>query len=333
MAERGPGLPFTTGWKNYQLPWTELVDGKGLTNVINVNCPMNIYVNDDVFFNAPNVNDYAFTMTSDFGGDQVGAGASHWRMGRYWIDGTANASYSGTAKKMKLGSAVDSTGRHGKALYAVNASTQNDYHEARQLPNPASPSDMQEVITIEPGLHMGWSGTSATAYANDDKFSFRIDLDYVKQLPKQYNNVWSTWVYLPKDANDITYTDDLPSELNELPFTVVVNPIKFGPKQLFSDISMLTAKDYGLTIKLHYQALGNDWPSFSGHTDIITVCDDIDFSIGQTVHEIAPMHMAAGGTGSQRAGKMRMTLQFPSTHVSEAEMMIGQYVQILIIPQ
>ena len=62
MAEKGPGLPYSTQWKRYQLPWTELVDGKGLTDVINTNCPMNIYVNDDVFFNAPNVNDYAFTM-------------------------------------------------------------------------------------------------------------------------------------------------------------------------------------------------------------------------------------------------------------------------------
>jgi hypothetical protein len=334
MATRGPGLPYSTGWKRYQLPWTELVDGKGLYDVVNTNCPMNIYVNDDVFFNAPIVNNYAFIMTNDGLGDQVGASTSHWRQGSYWINGTGHATYSGTDKKMKLGSAVDATHRHGKAVYGMNASTQNTYHEARQLPNPASPSDMQEVITIEPGLHMGWSGTNAAAYSDDDQFGFKIDIDYVKQLPKQYNNVWSSWVYAPIVANDVSYTADLPTELNELPFTIVINPIKFGPKQSFGDISLLTAKDYGLTTKLHYLTRGQDWPAAVGdHQNALTVATDIDYSVGQTTHEVAPMHMAAAATGSQRATKMRMSFEFPSTHVSEATMIPGQYLQILIIPQ
>ena len=63
MATRGPNLPYVTGWKRYQLPWTELRDGKGL-NVTDDRLPMNIYVNDDVFFNAPNVNNYALRVFS-----------------------------------------------------------------------------------------------------------------------------------------------------------------------------------------------------------------------------------------------------------------------------
>jgi hypothetical protein len=66
---------------------------------------------------------------------------------------------------------------------------------------------------------------------------------------------------------------------------------------------------------------------------MLTLAEDIDYSVGHTTHEVVPMHMAAVSSGSQRATKMRMSLEFPSTHVSEATMIPGQYLQILIIPQ
>jgi hypothetical protein len=349
MAGLGPKLPWATPWKRYQIPFTRLERGKGIRAESSVgpwNHPsgtgaMDIYVNDDVFFTlSSTINPYKFTMTNGgLANDFIGASANHWQSNRYWIDGFEGVNTA--ARKMRLSQPANDTDEAAKAcINVVNPGTDSVYFKKRDTEN--SLGNKAELITIEPGLHFAFNTTDPKLYETDDYYEFTLDYDYLRKLPKQYDGTWSCWMHVPRTAGDYTYSQDLPSELNLRNFSVYINPIRFGPKQFFTDIDAATAKDFGLTAYLISKPKGEDWlgehdvahalSSTTSNETVRPISLDTDFSIGDFSNMQVPMHHSADDAGAERQHDLRLELTFPDITVGPAIMMRGQYIQVVIIP-
>ena len=331
MAIKGPGVPYATPWKNYQLPWTRLTDGKGLKDVVTVNLGLDIYINDDILLDYPRTTQYTIGMQNDIGGDFFGAGTSTYERSMFWIDGTSGT-YTSTGNKIRLGLPDNISDRHGKAMVnVVSPEVESDYSRARGI--TGSTGNGQEIITIEPGLHFGFQSDSPTAHATSDRVRFSLDSDYIQSIPKDYNNVWTSWMYVPISGDDITLSQNLPSELQLKSFSVHVNPIRFGPKQLFTDILGGTAKDFGLSWYLQRKSKGQDWAALDFEAQhVIIGTADKDYSAGEIDRDVATMHFPSMLSGAERLQDMRIAFKFQSVTLSEATMILGQYLQVVIVP-
>ena len=351
MANYGPDLPYSTPWRRYQMPFTRLELGKGISEEAMVgpwNHPsgtsaMDVFVNDDAFFTfATGPDRYRFAMTDDASGDFIGAGASHWVSNEFWING-GKGLYTGTDKKMRLGKPVNDKDFAGKAcINVVTADTDSAYYLAKDTESRVG--NKVELITVEPGLHIAFATTNKTAYATNDYYDFTLDYDYLRQLPKEYNGVWSCWMYVPIDSGEYTYSHDLPSELNIRGFNIYLNPMRIGPKQKFTDISAIVAKDFGLTGYVISKPKGEAWlgehviptpfPSSPvANQTVKEISTDIDFSIGDLSRRSVAMHHSATHQGGERQDDLRIELRFNDTTVNTAEMIAGQYIQVVIVPQ
>jgi hypothetical protein len=340
MAVRGPNKPYATDWKRYQLPFTRLEEGKGLTGVTgtgelaNATNGLDVYINDDVFWKQGAFSDIQrhFVMTDDAGGDFIGASANQWTTNKYWLDGTSGATSS---RKMRLGTVNNASNASGKALINVgNPDTDSVYYQKRQLLN--SRGNNVELITIEPGLHIGFLSEVNTVYASGNKWGFKLDWDYLNNIPRDYNGLWSCWMYVPVSAEDWTVSQNIPTELAIRGFSVLINPIQYGPKQEFTDISGLTPKDFGLSWQVVRKMKGEDWITPSGsifaNESVVIGQIDKDYSIGSTDFEHASMHLPGAAAGAEREQDMRLEINFPSITLAEATMQAGQYIQVVLSP-
>ena len=349
MANLGPGLPYATPWRRYQMPFTRLERGKGIKAESSVGpwthpsgtAAMDIYVNDDAFFTlASPLESYKFTMTDGgLANDYIGASANHFQNNMFWTNGLQGINTN--PRKMRLSQPANDTDEAAKAcINVVNPGTDSVYFKERDTENRVG--NKAELVTIEPGLHFAFNTTDPKIYANNDYYEFTLDYDYLRQLPKQYNGAWSCWMHIPCDAGDYTYSQNLPSELNLRAFSLYMNPIRFGPKQEFTDISAVTAKDYGITTYLISKPKGEDWlgthviaQPFGVDTANETVklmSLDADFSIGDSTDFHAPMHHSALDAGAERQQDLRLELTFPDITVGPATMIRGQYLQMVIVP-
>ena len=330
MAVRGPSPPYATPWRNYQLPWTRLTSGKGLKDVISNNIGLDIYINDDTILDYPGCDFYNFDMTSDIGGDIIGYSNGHWLQSQYWISGGTGA-FTGSDKGMRLGLPSNADARHGKALInVISPETESDYSMARGL--KGSTGNGQEILTIEPGLHMGFQSNSATSYLTNDRLRFSLDKDYIRNLPKDYNNIWTCWLYVPTNYDDGTISQNLPSELQLTDFSIHINPLRFGPKQLLTDVSSGTAKDFGLTWRLQTKPKAAPWRTVANNKTVVLGTADKDYSVGDVDRGTAVMHRSAIGSGAEREQDLRIELTYPSLTMQEAIMIPGQYLQVVITP-
>tara|TARA_R110000824_G_scaffold129621_1_gene291143 strand:+ start:2835 stop:3848 length:1014 start_codon:yes stop_codon:yes gene_type:complete len=336
MATR-TGKPYSTDWKSYQLPWTRLEVGSGLTTKTEAGAMgvagqgLDVYINDDAFFldsKVPN-GAYAFGMThhaSVSGGDFIGATSGKWTSNAYFTGGTPGAIHD--TRKMRLGTPADADDRHGKALINVVSPEVETVHSlARGL--VGSTGNTQEIITVEPGLHIGFQNTSHTIYGDDAKTDIVLDYDYISKLPKQQHSVYTCWMYVPENSGDVTESLYLPSELQLNSFNIIVNPMRFGPKQLFSQIS--TTKDFGLTVGVETKPRGSSvWST--NNTGVITGSTDLDYSIGDIDVFTAAVHRSGLGQGGERQQDMKITLTFPDISLSPAIMTPAQHLQVVLIP-
>jgi hypothetical protein len=347
MPNLGPGLPYATPWRRYQKPFTRLKLGEGIKAEASVgpwdhpsgHAAMDVFVNDDAFctFASP-IESYRFVMTNDSGGDFVGASNNHFKMNRYWIDGVQGTSIG--PRKMRLQKPVNDNNLTGKSV--INVATpeaESVYFKKRDTVNRLG--NKTELITIEPGLHISFCTNDFYAYADDDYYHFELDYDYIRQLPKVYNGAWTCWIYVPGEAGDFTYTQDLPSELNLRPFSVHINPVRYGPKQDFTNITA-GAKDFGLTTYLISKPKGEDWlgehdiahilGSTTSNETVKAITLDTDFSIGDSTDMHATMHHSVDNAGAERQQDLRLEITFPDTTIGPATMYRGQYIQVVIIP-
>jgi hypothetical protein len=241
---------------------------------------------------------------------------------------------------MKLGKPVNDTDFSAKAcINVVTPGDSSNYVFGRDTKNRLG--NKVELVTIEPGLHLGFTTTDPRIYETSDSYEFVLDYEYLSKLPKKYHGGWSCWMYAPTSAGDYTYSQDLPSELNLRPFSVHINPIRFGVKQKFDNIGV-TAKDFGITTYLISKPKGENWlgehniPTIFGsdtaNQTVKLMSMDVDFSKGDSTDFHAIMHHSTMHGGAQRQQDLRLEMTFPDTTVGPATMIAGQYLQVVIIP-
>tara|TARA_R100000458_G_C8133250_1_gene147408 strand:- start:222 stop:656 length:435 start_codon:yes stop_codon:yes gene_type:complete len=143
-------------------------------------------------------------------------------------------------------------------------------------------------------------------------------------------------MYVPVGAEDWTVSQNIPTELAIRGFSVLINPIQYGPKQEFTDIQSLAPKDFGLSWQVARKMKGEDWITPSGSTfaneSVVIGQIDKDYSIGSTDFEHASIHLSAPAAGAEREQDMRLEINFPSITLAEATMQAGQYIQVVLSP-
>jgi hypothetical protein len=362
MANR-TGLPYATPWKNYHLPFTELKVRKGLmTESISSTAltayPPSIYINDDWVCKVPKspdsyrmVFDAPISEPSDQG--RVGYAGGEWRSNRYWFDGqegsknlwpakgigTTNGKGLMFARPMKYNPHTSSTDWNTKQAINVTAASTNildgldTVYVGRQLSEdfPQASLTKQEIVTIEPGLHIGFTKGMVTEGLGDgDTYEFTLDYDYIAQMAKEKRNTYSCWMWVPNEVDDFTYSDILPANLTKSNYTLCINPIRSGIKVVPDD----TGYELGFHITIQGSVDGVIWDDVLHINNIADGIVALDYDLQLSEPYIYQLNLAnSSGNAWKRLNYQRIKFQNLGQTANECSLQHAQYLMFTITKQ
>ena len=325
------GLPYCTPWKNYHLGFKQLTENNGglsdvaTTGIFNTR-PLTIYINDDWPCHAPMNDWYQITATSSGGAiDFLNKDNSNpLKSNRYWFDGV---------KGQKSAWPDTGCGQLGRQLKLKNADNELFFNDTV---NQQAVLDLgvltvdhkTPIFTLEPGLHFGTSKILNAESGTGDKFAFKIDTTYIKNLPKVYDGSATCWFELPAEATDEVYTDPLPANmLGHRGWSLATNPIRFVPKKDGEAVNLMAITNYNLGIILQSRNAGGEW------VDDVALSTDIDPSaIGNHSHHMN--YLITGSAGQNIQGEeYRFKIIFNNSPGSAFhKMQRAQYIMMAIVP-
>ena len=328
MPATKSGLPYCTPWKNYHCEFSNLTLGNGLSEVdrtgIFATRPLTIYVNDDWPCHAPTNEWYQITGTDS--GTAVDflnlADANPLVANRYWIDGV-----QGT----KSSWADTGGGQKGRVIQLKNTDSEIFFADtsmaSTKLDLGCSAGVTTAIFTLEPGLHFGRFKDLANNITTGDYYKFKLDYDYIKNIPKVHDGTASCWFELPNNQGDIVYTETLPGNMiGHRGWSISINPIRNVPKKDGADLATSTNYNLGIALEVSNDG-GTTWVK-----DVI-FSTDIDLSaIDDYIHHANYNITAASGSVLQ--GDMyRFRIEFTdATGSAFHKMQVGQYIMMAIMP-
>ena len=303
MPTNASGFPACTKWKNYRYPLTLLPYDVGFTHdktaqgAFGSNL-LDIWISDDWFLEDLNTA-YGVKMTTG-AADKC---TTLYRPGIWTGETTQNESTVGTTNPHFVIQSTDSASNLD--VVSSNAST------IGSVGNP------QSLYTIAPGLHFGFRGTSTTAYATGDVFTWTMSNTALNNLGKVMDGTYTCWYKLPIDAGSTVVTEPLPAGIANKSMNIMWNGTRHIGKRATS------AANTGQSMILQGSSDGTVW------TDIITLMDDIDTAdVANPMHNL---HWDSNALDGSDLHYKRLKFVFEATS-SEIDYHPNQYIQVNITP-
>ena len=268
MADKS-GFPACTPWKNYRYPLTrlELVkasdgDSPNLGYTVESNTsafadmhfsvgPCDIWLNDDWFLFADALS-VTYKIIMDNG---TLDGIKSITVPQVFIDGSA-------------GTNTRTVDVDGGALpyYHLGTVDNNTYVDiiSSNAPTVGSRGNNSSLIPLIPGLFISFPGTSATSFADDAEFSFKMKsnaIDVTPGMKKVMDGTYTCYFKSPAAAGDTVVTEPLPSGIGNKGFNVLINGDRCIAKKSNSNAS------WGQTIHLEGSVDGVNWFQFATLVD------------------------------------------------------------------
>ena len=316
------GHPHCTEWKNHQYKQTKAIEDIDYT-VLSAVAPFDtakptIYMNDMHTLDADCADiTYQIQITGGLGSniDSIG----RIQRAYYWVEGKKGTSnISGSTISFFL---TDGAYDHGQT---ISLNPFESYTVDWKGQNPIS------LFTMQPGLMLGLGHKD---YADDDDytssslFSFKLKNPKANCLhPKNklMTNTHTCWIKFPSVVGDSVVTDVLPSNINNLGFTMFWNIARHIPKRS-------AGVDLGVYITVEGSVDKTNW------SEITNLATDPDVSMYANTDNFAlamhfDTHELGGGDFPYKRIKIKNPFAIEAGGTSPATACISQWIQIGVIP-
>jgi hypothetical protein len=299
MADNS-GFPYCTKWKNYRYPLTRLkysIGHKVVDDGYFDTAPLDIWISDDYFLMDLET-EYVVTMTAatyDL--------CKSLKRPTVFIDGTSGQTEitSGGTNPFIKTSSSDSI-----QLFDVVSSLASTV---------SSTGNNQTLYTIAPGLHFGFTNTSASPFGTGDRSGWVMSESALNGVPKVMDGTYTCWYKLPTDAGDTVVTEMIPNGIANKSMNIMWNANRHIGKRA------TTAPNCGQSIILQGSVDGAVW------TDIVKLMDDIDTGVTM----FTQIHWDSNALDGEDFPFKRLKFEF-ETGGTEIEYHPHQFIQVNITP-